>query len=31
DLEHVIAAGQRFCEVLQRENGSRVARARLSA
>ncbi|MFA1028940.1 MULTISPECIES: hydroxymethylglutaryl-CoA lyase [Pseudomonas syringae group] len=31
DLEQVIAAGQRICDVLQRDNGSRVARARLSA
>ncbi|POR72504.1 hydroxymethylglutaryl-CoA lyase [Pseudomonas syringae] len=31
DLDQVIAAGQRICDVLQRSNGSRVARARLSA
>ncbi|WP_440058028.1 hydroxymethylglutaryl-CoA lyase [Pseudomonas fragariae (ex Marin et al. 2024)] len=30
DLDQVIAAGQRICDVLQRSNGSRVARARLS-
>ncbi|EFW84982.1 Hydroxymethylglutaryl-CoA lyase [Pseudomonas savastanoi pv. glycinea] len=31
DLDQVIAAGQRICGVLQRSNGSRVAKARLSA
>ncbi|QVK34553.1 hydroxymethylglutaryl-CoA lyase [Pseudomonas syringae] len=31
DLDQVIAAGQRICDVLQRSNGSRVAKARLSA
>ncbi|PBP72650.1 hydroxymethylglutaryl-CoA lyase [Pseudomonas syringae] len=31
DLDQVIAAGHRICDVLQRSNGSRVARARLSA
>ncbi|MFA0996386.1 MULTISPECIES: hydroxymethylglutaryl-CoA lyase [Pseudomonas syringae group] len=31
DLNLVIKAGQRICEVLQRSNGSRVAKARLSA
>ncbi|MBP1143454.1 hydroxymethylglutaryl-CoA lyase [Pseudomonas sp. PvP027] len=31
DLDQVIAAGQRICDVLQRGNGSRVAKARLSA
>ncbi|EGH94396.1 hydroxymethylglutaryl-CoA lyase [Pseudomonas syringae] len=31
DLDQVIKAGQRICNVLQRSNGSRVAKARLSA
>ncbi|MBI6819667.1 hydroxymethylglutaryl-CoA lyase [Pseudomonas syringae] len=31
DLDQIIAAGQRICDVLQRSNGSRVAKARLSA
>ncbi|QXG35560.1 hydroxymethylglutaryl-CoA lyase [Pseudomonas viridiflava] len=31
DLDQVIQAGQRICDVLERSNGSRVARARLSA
>ncbi|AVX23100.1 hydroxymethylglutaryl-CoA lyase [Pseudomonas syringae pv. atrofaciens] len=31
DLDQVIAAGQHICAVLQRSNGSRVAKARLSA
>ncbi|NAS99719.1 hydroxymethylglutaryl-CoA lyase [Pseudomonas syringae pv. actinidifoliorum] len=31
DLDLVIKAGQRICDVLQRSNGSRVAKARLSA
>ncbi len=31
DLDQVISAGQRICEVLGRDNGSRVAKARLSA
>ncbi|EPN67018.1 hydroxymethylglutaryl-CoA lyase, partial [Pseudomonas syringae pv. actinidiae ICMP 19096] len=31
DLDLVIRAGQRICDVLQRSNGSRVAKARLSA
>ena len=31
DLDQVIQAGQRICEVLGRSNGSRVAKARLSA
>ncbi|WP_024697374.1 hydroxymethylglutaryl-CoA lyase [Pseudomonas avellanae] len=31
DLDQVIKAGQRICDVLQRSNGSRVANARLSA
>lgn len=31
DLALVIRAGQRICDVLQRSNGSRVAKARLSA
>ncbi|MDU8430264.1 hydroxymethylglutaryl-CoA lyase [Pseudomonas syringae] len=31
DLDLVISAGQRICDVLQRSNGSRVAKARLSA
>ncbi|MGN2436919.1 hydroxymethylglutaryl-CoA lyase [Pseudomonas syringae] len=30
DLDLVIKAGQRICDVLQRSNGSRVAKARLS-
>ncbi|MEG7364121.1 hydroxymethylglutaryl-CoA lyase [Pseudomonas citronellolis] len=30
DLEALIAAGQRICQVLGKENGSRVARARLA-
>jgi len=30
DLDRLIAAGQRICQVLGRANGSRVARARLS-
>ncbi|KPC25604.1 Hydroxymethylglutaryl-CoA lyase [Pseudomonas syringae pv. cilantro] len=30
DLDQVITAGQRICEVLGRDNGSRVAKARLS-
>ncbi|MBT9531340.1 MAG: hydroxymethylglutaryl-CoA lyase, partial [Pseudomonas sp.] len=29
DLEQLIAAGQRICTVLGRDNGSRVARAKL--
>ncbi|MCF5706236.1 hydroxymethylglutaryl-CoA lyase [Pseudomonas syringae] len=31
DLDRVIQAGQRICDVLERANGSRVAKARLSA
>lgn len=31
DLDRLIAAGQRICDVLGKANGSRVARARLSA
>ncbi|AVB20464.1 MULTISPECIES: hydroxymethylglutaryl-CoA lyase [Pseudomonas syringae group] len=31
DLDLIIKAGQRICDVLQRSNGSRVAKARLSA
>lgn len=31
DLDQVIKAGQRICNVLQRSNGSRVTKARLSA
>ncbi|MEE5063015.1 hydroxymethylglutaryl-CoA lyase [Pseudomonas alliivorans] len=31
DLDQVIQAGQRICDVLERSNGSRVAKARLSA
>ena len=30
DMDKLIAAGQRICEVLGKANGSRVARARLS-
>ncbi|MNN26581.1 Hydroxymethylglutaryl-CoA lyase YngG [compost metagenome] len=30
DLDAVIAAGQRICAVLDKPNGSRVARARLA-
>ena len=30
DLEQLVAAGQRICSVLGRDNGSRVARAKLS-
>jgi hydroxymethylglutaryl-CoA lyase len=30
DLEQLVLAGQRICSVLGRENGSRVARAKLS-
>ncbi len=30
DLDRLVAAGQRICQVLGRENGSRVARARLA-
>ncbi|WP_263140072.1 hydroxymethylglutaryl-CoA lyase [Pseudomonas sp. RIT-PI-AD] len=31
DLDRLIAAGQRICQVLGKENGSRVARARLAS
>ncbi|MDR3589482.1 MAG: hydroxymethylglutaryl-CoA lyase, partial [Negativicutes bacterium] len=31
DLEQLIAAGQQICQVLERPNGSRVARVRLGS